>query len=78
MVFYMDEVSGETQIKVLNQIAWKMIISELRVRKIFPTFNLIGYSMGGKFLGNLCAFSWKSKKSTTPSPDGIKTGLWLD
>jgi pimeloyl-ACP methyl ester carboxylesterase len=76
-VFYHGRSVWRDPNQSLNQSTWKMIISELMSKEDFSTFNLIGYSMGGKFsLVTYALFPEKVKSLLLIAPDGIKTGLW--
>lgn len=61
----------------LERIQWIELIKLLQKSEDFIQFNLIGYSMGGKFsLLTYELFGRDVKSLTLLAPDGIKTGLW--
>ncbi|MFT7364186.1 MAG: pimeloyl-ACP methyl ester carboxylesterase [Algoriphagus sp.] len=76
-VFYHGRSVWRDQNQSLDKSIWKMIISELMCKEDFSTFNLIGYSMGGKFsLVTYELFPERVNSLKLLAPDGIKTGLW--
>lgn len=76
-IFYHGRSVWRDPNQSLDKSIWKKIISELMTKEDFTTFNLIGYSMGGKFsLVTYELFPEKVKSLKLLAPDGIKTGLW--
>jgi pimeloyl-ACP methyl ester carboxylesterase len=76
-MFYHGRSVWRDQNQSLSKSIWKVVISELMSVEDFSTFNLIGYSMGGKF--SLVTYELFPEKVTSLkllAPDGIKTGLW--
>lgn len=63
--------------KKLDRIHWIELIKLLQAQENFTHFDLVGYSMGGKFsLLTYELFAKEVKSLTLLAPDGIKTGLW--
>ncbi len=61
----------------LDRIQWIELIKLLQKQENFEQFNLVGYSMGGKFsMLTYELFVNEVKSLTLLAPDGIKTGLW--
>ena len=65
---------GETP---LEKSFWKELLTEFLSHYKIERFNLLGFSMGGKFaLASLEAFPGKIDKVFLLAPDGIKTSAW--
>ncbi len=56
---------------------WKEIIDQFLQKENIAEFEVVGFSMGGKFaIATLEAFPDQIKKMTLLAPDGIKTSFW--
>lgn len=78
-IFYHGQSSWNTVQQKLTKEIWRSILVQLMEQEKFERFNLIGYSMGGKF----CLVSYELFPNLTQSlllmaPDGIKTGFWYN
>jgi pimeloyl-ACP methyl ester carboxylesterase len=63
--------------EVLEKKDWKEIIALFLSQENIAEFEVVGFSLGGKFaLGLLEAFPDRVKKITLLAPDGIKTSFW--
>ncbi len=61
----------------LEKEDWRKILELFFEKEKVLEFELVGFSLGGKFaLAALEIFPWRIKKITLLAPDGIKTGLW--
>lgn len=61
----------------LERPFWKELLTEFLVQHRIEKFDLLGFSMGGKFaLATLEAFPEKTGKAFLLAPDGIKTSMW--
>ncbi|MFN3998644.1 alpha/beta fold hydrolase [Algoriphagus sp.] len=76
-MFYHGRSQWFDSLKNLDRATWVEIIRMLQIKENFTQFNLIGYSMGGKFsMLTYELFVNEVKSLTLLAPDGIKTGLW--
>lgn len=78
-IFYHGQSSWNTIQQKLTKEIWRSILVQLMEQEKFEKFNLVGYSMGGKF----CLVSYELFPNLTQSlllmaPDGIKTGFWYN
>ncbi|MFM8738687.1 MAG: alpha/beta fold hydrolase, partial [Cytophagales bacterium] len=63
--------------KALEKTGWQEIMTLFFKLESITDFELVGFSMGGKFaLATLELFPTKVKKITLLAPDGIKTSFW--
>lgn len=61
----------------LEKSFWKSLLSEFLTHFKIARFNLLGFSMGGKFvLATLEALPEKAEQVFLLAPDGIKTNTW--
>jgi len=61
----------------LEKLFWKNLLTEFLKHHKINRFNLLGFSMGGKFvLASLEAFPTKVDQVFLLAPDGIKTNIW--
>ena len=75
LFFHGDSMWGNHE--VLEKNDWKKIIGTLLTQEKINAFEIVGFSMGGKFaLATLEAFPHQVKKITLLAPDGIKTNFW--
>ncbi|MFM8740043.1 MAG: alpha/beta fold hydrolase, partial [Cytophagales bacterium] len=63
--------------EALEKTDWQEIMTLFFKQESITDFELVGFSMGGKFaLATLELFPTKVKKITLLAPDGIKTSFW--
>lgn len=61
----------------LEKADWREIMSMFFQQESISEFEVVGFSMGGKFaLATLELFPTKVKKLTLLAPDGVKTSFW--
>lgn len=78
-VFYHGHSSWISTRQKLTKQVWKEILLNLMEKEDFERFNLVGYSMGGKFsLVTFELFPERVISLLLMAPDGIKTGFWYN
>lgn len=78
-MFYHGQSSWKSVKMQLTKEIWYRIIRKLMEKEGFEHFNLVGYSMGGKFcLITYELFHSQVKSLILMAPDGIKTGFWYN
>jgi pimeloyl-ACP methyl ester carboxylesterase len=78
-MFYHGHSSWKSIDQKLTKVIWRKILLQLMEKEDFAKFNLIGYSMGGKFcLISYELFPCHVKSLLLMAPDGIKTGFWYN
>ncbi len=61
----------------LSKAYWKELLDQFLTKNSIEKFNLIGFSLGGKFaLASLEAFPSRVSSVYLLAPDGIKTNFW--
>ncbi len=61
----------------IEKLDWKVVMEQFIKQEYLNTFQLVGFSMGGKFaLATLELFPDKIEKIFLLAPDGIKTSFW--
>lgn len=78
-IFFHGKSAWNKREVALEKSFWKILLTEfLRLNRI-ERFNLLGFSMGGKFvLASLEIFPEKIDHVFLLAPDGIKTNLWYN
>jgi len=78
-MFYHGHSSWKSVDQKLTKAIWRKILLQLMKKEGFEKFNLIGYSMGGKFcLVSYELFPCHVNSLLLMAPDGIKTGFWYN